>query len=143
MKRSVDTITTHVAFTKNLVNQHTSSKFLKISRVRREDAFKNTLKSCTQDLSVSSIKPRHDWWRLTGSNRRPPACKAGALPAELNPQLSEMVGLDGFEPSTPALSRRCSNQLSYRPSATKPEGQKHQPKRAFRSAMSLAKLNNR
>ena len=25
------------------------------------------------------------WWRLTGSNRRPPACKAGALPAELNP----------------------------------------------------------
>ena len=26
-----------------------------------------------------------------------------------------VVGLDGFEPSTPALSRRCSNQLSYRP----------------------------
>jgi hypothetical protein len=25
------------------------------------------------------------------------------------------VGLDGFEPSTPALSRRCSNQLSYKP----------------------------
>jgi hypothetical protein len=28
-----------------------------------------------------------------------------------------LVGLDGFEPSTPALSRRCSNQLSYRPRA--------------------------
>ena len=26
-----------------------------------------------------------------------------------------LVGLDGFEPSTPALSRRCSNRLSYRP----------------------------
>ncbi len=26
------------------------------------------------------------WWRMTGSNRRPPACKAGALPAELIPQ---------------------------------------------------------
>ena len=26
-----------------------------------------------------------------------------------------MVGLGGFEPPTPALSRRCSNQLSYRP----------------------------
>jgi hypothetical protein len=25
------------------------------------------------------------------------------------------VGLVGFEPTTPALSRRCSNQLSYRP----------------------------
>ena len=23
------------------------------------------------------------WWGMTGSNRRPPACKAGALPAEL------------------------------------------------------------
>ncbi len=58
------------------------------------------------------------WWRMTGSNRRPPACKAGALPAELIPLrslLEEMVGLVGLEPTTPALSRRCSNQLSYRP----------------------------
>ena len=81
------------------------------------------------------------WWRLTGSNRWPPACKAGALPAELIPHfafkntgfskptssarsLTEdfilwlspgMVGLVGFEPTTPALSRRCSNRLSYRP----------------------------
>ena len=29
-----------------------------------------------------------------------------------------MVGLVGFEPTTPALSRRCSNRLSYRPSCT-------------------------
>ena len=28
-----------------------------------------------------------------------------------------MVGLVGFEPTTPALSRRCSNRLSYRPSS--------------------------
>jgi hypothetical protein len=27
-----------------------------------------------------------DWWSQTGSNRRPPACKAGALPTELWPQ---------------------------------------------------------
>ncbi len=26
-----------------------------------------------------------------------------------------LVGLEGLEPSTPALSRRCSNHLSYRP----------------------------
>ena len=32
------------------------------------------------------------------------------------PIVRTVVGLDGFEPSTPALSRRCSNQLSYRPS---------------------------
>ena len=62
------------------------------------------------------------WWRMTGSNRRPPACKAGALPAELIPQAFssrwvalKLVGLVGFEPTTPALSRRCSNRLSYRP----------------------------
>ena len=54
---------------------------------------------------------------MTGSNRRPPACKAGALPAELIPHFdwNGMVGLVGLEPTTPALSRRCSNQLSYRP----------------------------
>ena len=28
---------------------------------------------------------------------------------------SDLVGLVGVEPTTPALSRRCSNQLSYRP----------------------------
>lgn len=69
------------------------------------------------------------WWRMTGSNRRPPACKAGALPAELIPRCvsplalcripvqgkARVVGLVGLEPTTPALSRRCSNQLSYRP----------------------------
>ena len=29
-----------------------------------------------------------EWWSRTGSNRRHPACKAGALPAELRPHLS-------------------------------------------------------
>ncbi len=37
------------------------------------------------------------------------------------------MGLDGFEPSTPALSRRCSNQLSYRPSRDCLEAFKEQP----------------
>src|SRR6218665_3586350 len=63
------------------------------------------------------------WWRMTGSNRRPPACKAGALPAELIPRACllsgsgvwPLAGLVGLEPTTPALSRRCSDQLSYRP----------------------------
>ena len=27
-----------------------------------------------------------NWWRWTESNRRPPACKAGALPIELHPR---------------------------------------------------------
>ena len=33
------------------------------------------------------------------------------------PEGRRMVGLIGLEPMTPALSRRCSNQLSYRPLA--------------------------
>jgi hypothetical protein len=37
-------------------------------------------------LFWTSRKP--DWWSQTGSNRRPPACKAGALPAELWPRKS-------------------------------------------------------
>ena len=36
------------------------------------------------------------WWRMTGSNRRPPACKAGALPAELIPQGTACVGRAGW-----------------------------------------------
>ena len=77
------------------------------------------------------------WWSWGGSNSWPPACKAGALPAELQPQkillkffgpeatlkiwsrpkdlTDKMVGPRGFEPLTPVLSGLCSNQLSYGP----------------------------
>ena len=38
----------------------------------------------------TKAKPsRRNWWSLTGSNRRPPECKSGALPAELRPQNRE------------------------------------------------------
>ena len=56
------------------------------------------------------------WWSQSGSNRRPSACKADALPAELWPLVIPLVvGLGGLEPPTPRLSSVCSNQLSYRP----------------------------
>ena len=55
-----------------------------------------------------------EWWSQSGSNRRPPACKAGALPAELWPHL-KLVGLGRFELPTSPLSGVRSNQLSYRP----------------------------
>src|ERR1700748_891302 len=45
------------------------------------------------------------------STSRPPA--QGGVPPGATAET--VVGLDGFEPSTPALSRRCSNRLSYRP----------------------------
>jgi hypothetical protein len=80
-----------------------------------------------------------EWWSQTGSNRRPHACKARALPTELWPRRrgrrpvtrlsairrqpitlltdhrSPMVGLGGLEPPTSRLSSARSNQLSYKP----------------------------
>ena len=55
------------------------------------------------------------WWSWTGSNRRPEACKATALPTELQPRYLIMVGLGRFELPTSPLSGVRSNQLSYRP----------------------------
>ena len=31
------------------------------------------------------------WWAMTGSNCRPPACKAGALPAELIARVTKLI----------------------------------------------------
>ena len=85
-----------------------------------------------------------NWWSQTGSNRRPHACKARALPTELWPllkavgsgrsavaepcepagssdcprphcRLPKLVGLGGLEPPTSRLSSARSNQLSYKP----------------------------
>ena len=36
-------------------------------------------------FSRRTSRSNPDWWSQTGSNRRPPACKAGALPTELWP----------------------------------------------------------
>ena len=85
------------------------------------------------------------WWSQTGSNRRPHACKARALPAELWPhflrrlpvvalrampgtlhsivsrgcatrsQRRSVVGLGRLELPTSRLSSARSNQLSYKP----------------------------
>ena len=70
------------------------------------------------------------WWSWTESNRRPSACKADALPIELQPQphdnlsgvaarpgdaADKVVGLERLELSTSRLSGVRSNHLSYRP----------------------------
>ena len=57
------------------------------------------------------------WWRRTGSNRRPHACKARALPTELRPHGEgsggTVVGQGRLELPTSRLSSARSNQLSY------------------------------
>ena len=90
-------------------------------------------------LAPSSTPPPRPqpWWSQTGSNRRPHACKARALPTELwprrirewssangerksvrhspTPPSANLVGLGGLEPPTSRLSSARSNQLSYKP----------------------------
>ena len=80
----------------------------------RSDVSRTTV----QDLGDQAI-----WWSQTGSNRRPHACKARALPAELWPRnqktnahrLMKVVGLGRLELPTSRLSSARSNQLSYKP----------------------------
>ena len=46
------------------------------------------------------------WWSQTGSNRRPPACKAGALPTELWPLVGvRLAGLPSRSSRQPARLR--------------------------------------
>ena len=78
-----------------------------------------------QPVQPDQANPTRKWWSLSESNRRHPACKAGALPTELRPQSrkaastkvqpQEVVGLGRFELPTSRLSSARSNQLSYRP----------------------------
>jgi hypothetical protein len=43
----------------------------------------------------------HDWWSQTGSNRRPHACKARALPTELWPRAVTAATLSAIPPGWP------------------------------------------
>src|SRR5690554_8068602 len=47
-----------------------------------------------------------NWWSHAGSNRRPPACKAGALPAELWPHFFE-VGRSGQRSEERRVGKEC------------------------------------
>ena len=100
---------------------------------RRPDPMVTAAKSCLSSwigIPHASATLKEEWWSLSGSNRRPPACKAGALPAELKPLFGarspapqgnhrscclNMVGPGRFELPTSPLSGVRSNQLSYGP----------------------------
>ena len=102
--------------------------------------------SCHSNTTAFPHALRHEGkWRRSDSNRRPPACKAGALPLSYAPAGEDansstqagqqrhlrattpytreepnfaqqnLVGQGGLEPPTPRLSSVCSNQLSYWP----------------------------
>ena len=97
-----------------------SSLFLRRRRVHRYARLRKNAKCAWNCLN---------WWRWGESNSWPPACKAGALPAELHPHgaffkafsivfsfsWKNVVGLTRLELVTSRLSGVRSNQLSYRP----------------------------
>ena len=63
------------------------------ARLRRRNPNKSSLHDVMQNRRRPFGLPQtffqvDEWWSRTGSNRRPPACKAGALPAELRPLIS-------------------------------------------------------
>ena len=56
------------------------------------------------------------WWRMTGSNRRPSACKADALPAELILRFKYKNGDPyGIRTRVTAVKGRCLNRLTKGP----------------------------
>ena len=83
--------------------------------------FKDDPSRINRRFSRRRLKRSTIWWSQTGSNRRPHACKARALPTELWPRASasrrktKLVGLGRLELPTSRLSSARSNQLSYKP----------------------------
>ena len=55
-------------------------------RDTNSDAWTRFWKAKARRSSRPTVTPLKAWWSQTGSNRRPPACKAGALPTELWPR---------------------------------------------------------
>src|SRR5256886_11684855 len=102
------------------------SKLGSISSLRcqksRTDVRRRTMRSDVFADDDGLVDLRTIWWSQTGSNRRPHACKARALPAELWPRNQKtnahsmsVVGLGRLELPTSRLSSARSNQLSYKP----------------------------
>jgi hypothetical protein len=74
---------------------------------RAKDAFRQDLpEGATTDaeLFFSANEQTPAWWSQTGSNRRPPACKAGALPTELWPRTGQ--GIDAHNLRDPTRRMR-------------------------------------
>ena len=62
--------------------------------------------------------PLEVWWSQTGSNRRPPACKAGALPTELWPRLDLTATFQAISREDPATEHWWAwKDLNFRPHA--------------------------
>ena len=121
--RPVRTTTCEVMFSRTIVLVDRQSARLRSSSFAGHASLRQA--------RLATHSRRRSWWSQTGSNRRPHACKARALPAELWPRtrrrmlqrwrsrdgtaLDQVVGLGRLELPTSRLSSARSNQLSYKP----------------------------
>ena len=91
--------------------------------LERSNGLRTPIVFCSVDEWLRLIRLRTIrglWWSRSGSNRRPQACKARALPTELRPPGTsaigaQMVGPGRVERPTSRLSGVRSNHLSYEP----------------------------
>ena len=75
------------------------------------------LRSIPPDLGCDKTRTGVTWWSWPDSNRRPPACKAGSLPTELQPHAElrrPAVVAGGHEGSRPAHDRTSSRGAGQR-----------------------------
>jgi hypothetical protein len=83
-------------------------------------SFDATCETVTSGRADGGSAWRPDWWSQTGSNRRPPACKAGALPTELWPLVQRRThqsAMPAFACATarqPSLRRACRAEAAER-----------------------------
>ena len=69
------------------INRPNFFRFLKSRRNPSFARIRSSAQSSIQpNLASSKLPAIHSHWRRRGSNPRPPACKAGALPIELRPR---------------------------------------------------------
>ena len=94
--------------------RHSDKPSLHDVRQHADDCSAVGANSCFYGGRMKRLEPTEVWWSQTGSNRRPHACKARALPTELWPR-KRMVGPGRVELPTSRLSGVRSNHLSYGP----------------------------
>ena len=115
-----------------------SGETITVTPFHASRAFRDALRmrasgrGCQHKKTPEKYSGETDWWRRWGSNPRPQACKARALPTELRPLLvinapaatrltlgrlfaKKVVGPTRFELVTSRLSAGRSDQLSYGP----------------------------
>src|SRR6185437_938484 len=71
-------------------------------------SFQSSVRRTSDTPDPLTTDPGQLPWRRSGSNRRPPACKAGALPAELRPRKQSSVSNRPF----PAVGGQNAKLLS-------------------------------